>query len=195
MFRSGAIFVSVDAYPRKDDKVVEGLTKTDFEILEDGKPQAVEAFEFIRVSPITPDDERRDPSSVEDGNRQAADPHNRVFVVYLDIFNTTFAGASYARQPIVEFLTRAIGPTDLFAVMTPELPVTGLTFARRTETLEDELRKHWDWSEGPDRKTIFPRNQFEGRLSVCGTGLTAIADGEALVRAYRKDLTCRASSR
>jgi hypothetical protein len=59
VFRSGAIFVSVDAYPRKDDKVVEGLTKTDFEIFEDGKPQAVEAFEFIRVSPITPDDERR----------------------------------------------------------------------------------------------------------------------------------------
>jgi len=183
VFRSGAIFVSVDAYPRKDDKVVEGLTKTDFEIFEDGKPQAVEAFEFIRVSPITPDDERNDPASVADGNRQAADPHNRVFVVYLDIFNTTFAGASYARQPIIEFLTRAIGPTDLFAVMTPELPVTGLTFARRTETLEDELRKHWDWSEGPDRKTISPRNQFEGRLIVCGI------DGEALVRAYRKDLT------
>ena len=189
VFRSGAIFVSVDAYPRKDDKVVEGLTKTDFEIFEDGKPQAVEAFEFIRVSPITPDDERRDPMTVEDGNRQAADPHNRVFVVYLDIFNTTLSGGSAARPPIIEFLTRAIGPTDLFAVMTPELPVTGLTFARRADTLDDELRKHWDWSEGPDRKTIFPRNQFEGRLIVCGTGITAIADGEALVRAYRKDVT------
>src|SRR6185436_10379134 len=98
-------------------------------------------------------------------------------------------GGNYARQPIIEFLTRAIGPTDLFAVMTPELPVTGLTFARRTETLEDELRRHWDWAEGPDRKIVSPRNQFEGRLIVCGTGPTALADGEALVRAYRKDLT------
>ena len=183
VFRSGAIFVSVDAYPRKDEKVVEGLTKADFEIFEDGKPQSVEAFEFIRVSSVTPDDERRDPTSVQDGYRQAADPHNRVFVVYLDLFNTTFFGASYARQPIIEFLTRAIGPTDLFAVMTPELPVTGLTFARRTETLDDELRRYWDWSEGPDRKTVSPRNQHEGRLIVCGI------DGEALVRAYRKDLT------
>ena len=186
VFRSGAIFVSVDAYPRKDDKVVEGLTKADFEIFEDGKPQAVEAFEFIRVSPVTPDHERRDPVSVDDGNRQAADPHNRVFVVYLDIFNTTFSGSTYARQPIIEFLTRAIGPTDLFAVMTPELPVTGLTFARRTETLDDELRRYWDWSEGHDRKTLFIRNEFEGRLSVCGK---TPEEGEALVRAYRKDLT------
>ena len=184
VFRSGAIFVSVDAYPRKDDKVVEGLTKADFEIFEDGKPQSVEEFEFIRVSPVTSDDERRDPTSIEDGNRQAADPHNRVFVVYLDIFNTSLFGSRYARAPIIEFLNRSIGPKDLFAVMTPELPVTGLTFARRSETLEDELRKYWDWAEGPDRKIVIPRNPYEGQLMTC--------DGNGgLVRAYRKDLTVR----
>ncbi len=185
VFRSGAVFVSVDAYPRKDEKVVEGLTKADFEISEDGKPQSVEQFEFIRVSPITSDDERRDPTSIADSNRQAADPRNRVFVVYLDIFNTTLFGGNYARAPIVEFLNRSIGQHDLFAVMTPELPVTALTFARRSETLDAELRKHGDWAEGPDRKIVTPRNQYEGRLMVCGT------DGEALVRAYRKDQTVR----
>jgi len=182
VFRSGAIYVNVDAYPRKDGKIVDNLTKADFEILEDGKPQAVEEFEFVRVAPNTPDEERRDPTSIEDSNRQAADPHNRVFVVYLDIFSVTLFGSNYARAPIIEFLSRSIGPKDLFGVMTPELPATAITFARRTETLEADLRKYWDWGEG-DRNSTFMRNAAEGKLFVCG------ADGEALVKAYRKDET------
>jgi VWFA-related protein len=184
VFRSGAIFVNVDAYPRKDGKVVENLTKADFEIFEDGKPQAVEEFEFVRVAPNTPDAERRDPRSIEESNREAADPHNRVFVVYLDIFSVTLFGSHYAREPIVQFLSRTIGPKDLFGVMTPELPASAITFARRTETLESELRKYWDWGEG-ERSTLMIRNPTEGRLVVCGP------DGEGLVRAFRKDETFR----
>ena len=184
VFRSGAIFVNVDAYPRKDGKIVDNLTKADFEIFEDGKPQAVEEFEFVRVAPNTPDEERRDPRSIEESNREAADPHNRVFVVYLDIFSVTLFGSHYARAPIIEFLSRSIGPKDLYGVMTPELPASAITFARRTETLEAELRKYWDWGEG-DRTSTFMRNATEGKLFVCGT------DGEALVKAYRKDETFR----
>ena len=183
VFRSGAVFVNVDAYPRKDGKVVDDLTKADFEIFEDGKPQTVEEFEFVRVAPNTPDEERRDPRSIEESNREAADPHNRVFVVYLDIFSVTIFGSHYSRQPIIEFLTRTIGPKDLFGVMTPELPAAAITFARRTETLEAELRKYWDWGEG-DREQ-FIRNAAEGRLAVCGT------DGKGLVAAFRKDETFR----
>src|SRR6188508_4774 len=179
VFRSGAIFVNVDAYPRKDGKIVDSLTKTDFEIFEDGKPQAVEEFEFVRVAPNTPDEERRDPTSIEDSNRQAADPHNRVFVVYLDTFSVTWAGSHYARQPIIEFLSRTIGPKDLFGVMTPYLPATAITFARRADTLETELRNNLDWGEGD--RTASLRNAVEARLGACGVN--------GLVNAYRKDLT------
>lgn len=181
VFRAGAVFVNVDAYPRRDDKVVEGLTQADFEVFEDGKPQAVEHFEFVRIEPNTPDNERRDPNTVEDSNRQAADPRNRVFVVYLDIFHTTVAGSHSTRQPVVTFLTRTIGPTDLFGVMTPEVPVGALTFGRRTETIESSLEKYWDWGER-DRLSVFPRNPTESKLMLC-------PGGEALVVAYREDLT------
>ena len=182
VFRSGAIFVNVDAYPRKDGKIVDSLTKADFEIFEDGKPQAVEEFEFVRVGPNTPDDERRDPRSIEESNREAADPHNRVFVVYLDLFSVTWTGSHYARQPIIEFLSRTIGPKDLFGVMTPYLPATAITFARRTETLETELRNNLGWGEG-DRTTTSLGSATEARLAACG--------GNGLVAAYRKDLTFR----
>src|SRR5436190_9577801 len=48
VFRGGTHFVRVDAYPSKDGKIVEGLKPEDFEVLEDGKPQAIESFDFIK---------------------------------------------------------------------------------------------------------------------------------------------------
>jgi VWFA-related protein len=177
VFRAGATFVSVDAYPRRDGKVVEGLTAADFQILEDGKPQNVESFEFIRISPVTPDDERRDPNTPAEGNRQAADPHNRVFVIYLDLFHTSVVGSYHSRQTVLPFLMRAIGPTDLFGVMTPEVPIAQLTFARRTETIDAELAKYWTWGEA-ERLSSEPRNPVEQRYHYCG-----------LLPKYRDDLT------
>src|SRR5947209_18417299 len=70
-FRGAANLVLVDAYPQRDGQIVEGLTLEDFDILEDGKPQKVEAFEFVRVEPALSDDARRDPNSGKEGNALA----------------------------------------------------------------------------------------------------------------------------
>lgn len=182
VFRAGAVFVSVDAYPRRDGKIVEGLTKDDFEILEDGKAQSVENFEFIRIESFTPDAARRDPNTAEEGNRQAADPRNRVFVIYLDIFHTGVFGAHYSRQPVLTFLRRTIGPNDLFGVMTPELPATALTFGRRIETIETELEKYWDWGESG--RAPMARSNYEGQLLACDP------KGGLLAR-YREDASAQ----
>ena len=180
VFRAGTVLVRVDAYPRKDGKIVEGLTKDDFQIFEDGRPQAVDGFEFIRIEPNAADADLRDPTSVADGERQAADPHNRVFVVYLDMFHTTVSGSYYAAQPAINFVTRTIGPTDLFAVMTPRVPVNQLTFGRRTETIDNELRKYWDWGERGRLATV-PLDGIESKLELCGR--------PGLVELYREDQT------
>ena len=81
-FRAGAVLVTVDAYPQRDGRTVEGLTAADFEVLEDGKPQKIENFEFVRIEPSLSESERRDPNTQRESLDQAADPHNRVFVVY-----------------------------------------------------------------------------------------------------------------
>jgi VWFA-related protein len=167
IFRGGTTFVSVDAYPRLSGTIVEGLTADDFVVLEDGVPQAVEAFQFIRIEPNAPDDERRDPNTQADGDRQAADPRARVFVVYLDLTHTTIPGSHYAREPILQFLTRTIGRNDLFGVLTAELPVSHMVFARRTETLEDELLRHWPWGQA-GRLSTTVRTPQERRLFECG---------------------------
>ena len=184
VFRAGTVFVNVDAYPRRDGRVVEGLTKADFEIKEDGKLQTVEALEFVRVAPYAPETELRDPNTVEDSFRQARDPRNRVFVIYLDLFHTTPVGSFYAREPLLDFLRRSIGPNDLFGALTPEVPVTRLTFARLGETLASDLVRYWPWGE--DRLTLTPRNAAEEQLLACGPTIEA---GEALVRAFRNETT------
>jgi VWFA-related protein len=179
VFRGGVNFVYVDAYPRRDGRLVEGLTADDFQVTEDGKPQHVEAFEFIRIEPNAPDTERRDPNTKEDGEHDAADPKNRVFVVYLDLYHTTFVGAHDTRTPLLDFLTRTIGPNDLFGVITPEVPVRQLVFGRRIDTLQSELTNYYDW--GLEDQPVFPRTADEQALfSACGD--------DALIQWHREDV-------
>ena len=188
VFRGGVNFVSVDAYPRRDGTFVDGLRKEDFEVLEDGTPQAIESFELVRIEPNPLDSERRDPMSQADGDRQAADPKNRVFVVYLDLAHTTIAGGHYAQRPVIEFLSRTIGARDLFGVMTVDVPVSQLVFGRRTETIEDELFRHWTWGQAD--RAIMTRNSTEERLQLCADqyhARTGRAIGDLLIRLYRDE--------
>lgn len=178
VFRSGVEYVSVDVFPRRNGRVVEGLTAGDFQILEDGTPQRIESFEFVRIDPNPIDSERRDPTSLADGDRQAADPRNRVFVVYLDLAHTTVEGGHHARQPVVDFLRRTIGARDLFGVMTSEVPASQLVFGRRLESIEGELARHWTW--GQSERAIIPHSKYEERLSNCSTRF--VGDANAFER-------------
>lgn len=168
IFRGGVEFVSVDVFPRRDGTVLDGLRAEDFQVLEDGTPQRIESFEFVRIEPNPVDSERRDPASQADGDQQAADPRNRVFVVYLDLTNTTVAGGHHARQPLVDFLKRTIGARDLFTVTTPLTAAGHLAFGRRIDTIEDQLARHWIWGRA-DRVQIMPtpESPYEERLLDC----------------------------
>jgi VWFA-related protein len=184
MFRGSAAFVYVDVYPRRDGQPVTGLTAADFQVFEDGTPQQLETFEFIEFETNPADAVRRDPGSLADSERQAADPSNRVFVVYLDLYHTTISGSHAAQRPVVDFLNRTIGVTDLFAVVTPEEPLSRLTFGRRTETIEEELREFWFWGEA-DRQTVTPRTEIERRLAECA--LANDVDEALVIGVHRED--------
>jgi VWFA-related protein len=147
VFRGGANFVLVDAYPQRDGRLVEGLTAADFEVREDGKPQQVEMFEFVRVEPSLSETTRRDPNNQREAEALVADPHNRVFVVYLDTIHTTVDGSYRIRAPLVDALNRIIGPNDLFGVMTPNMDPRHIAFGRRLLGVEEQLTRHWAWGE------------------------------------------------
>jgi VWFA-related protein len=139
VFRGGTHFVRVDAYPLADGKIVEGLRPEDFQILEDGKPQAIESLDFIRFDTLTAEGERRDPVSQQAGFDMAADPRYRVFVIYADINASTSPGAVVAnedlpriRQPLANFLDRIIGDRDLFGFLTSRNSAKDLVLAQKT---------------------------------------------------------------
>ena len=202
-FRAGTNLVLVDAYPQQDGQIVEGLTPEDFDVFEDGKPQKVEAFEFVRIEPNLSDGARRDPNNLREMYTLAADPHNRVFVAYLDTLHTTVAGSYSIRRPIVDMMNRVIGPDDLFGVMTPNMRPTDLTLGRLTLSIDEQLSKYWSWGQS-QRITRDPADPMEDTLSGCfhqkdtTTGFVdwLVADGAArrffddiLVERRREDRT------
>jgi VWFA-related protein len=163
-FRLGANYVRVDVYPTRNGEPVPDLEQADFELLEDGVPQAVTQFERVSLQNTIDRESRRDPNTVAESREQAADPRRRVFVIFLDTGMTTLEGSHAARKPIVEMLDRLIGNDDLFAVMTPDMGAKGITFARRTESLDKELARHWTWGQ---RDALVRRDPEEAALEVC----------------------------
>jgi len=167
VFRGGANFVLVDAYPSRDGQIVEGLTAADFEILEDGKPQKIDAFEFVRVEQGLSESERRDPNNQREVLEAVADPHNRIFVVFLDISHVTVEGSHTIRRPLLDALNRIIAPNDLFAVTTSYHRAKDLVFGRRLMGLEEQLSKFWTWGERNMITSSRPLDLKETELTNC----------------------------
>ena len=166
VFRTAADAVLVDVYPHRDGRIVEGLTADQFELFEDGDPQRIASFEFVRLEGGPGENVRRDPASLRGMREQAADPHNRVFVVYLDKGHTTVEGGNLIRRPLVDMLDRAVGPQDLFGVMLPGMRPTDVTLGRRTLTIENQLGQYWSWGQR-QRLTDDPADPMEAQLTRC----------------------------
>ena len=96
---------------------------------------------------------------------QAADPHNRVFVTFLDTLHTTVSGSHAIRRPLVDTLNRMVGPTDLFGVMTQNMRPQDLTLGRRLDTVEEQLSRYWTWGE---RNSILADAQDSGEDNLTG---------------------------
>ena len=47
------------------------------------------------------------------------------------------------RRPMIDVLNDLIGGDDLIAIMTPEMSAHGMTFTRRTGSIEAMLTPHW----------------------------------------------------
>ena len=74
----------MDVYPTINGAPVQDLKAADFEVFEDGAPQAVQSFEHISFSPAGPQDQRSEPNTIEESRQLAANPRNRLFVLFLD---------------------------------------------------------------------------------------------------------------
>jgi VWFA-related protein len=167
VFRGGTHFVRVDAYPLQDGKIAEEMKPEDFQVLEDGRPQTIESFDFIRFDTFTPAAERRDPSTQREGFDLAADPRYRLFVVYVDMALSKSAGAytasddlPHVQQPLVNFFERIVGAHDLYGFLTSRNSVKDLVLAQKTDVTVSQIQDLW-------RANVIDRDDADDVLWAC----------------------------
>ena len=144
-FRVESNFVRIDAYPLRDGKPVMDLKGEDFQVFEDGAAQKIETFEHVVVRPAGPQSERTDVSSQRESLQAAANPRNRVFIIFLDTPHVMVDSAHNINEPLIRLLDRIIGPDDLVGVMTPAMAANQIVLGRKTQVIEDSLRQNWPW--------------------------------------------------
>src|SRR5215475_6945392 len=123
VFRTGINYVRVDVIVSdKNGSDLADLKQSDFEVLEDGKPQNVENFKFIRLDGGRVPDADGPPRPIrndDDEEREAARDDVRLFAVFLDDYHVRKENSIRVRQPIEQFVQTQLGPSDMIGLMYP----------------------------------------------------------------------------
>lgn len=127
-FRSGIDLVTVDVVvlDRKGEPL-QGLTRTDFTVLEDGKPQEIREFQSVELPAFapgyaeglrrtSPDQRRSAPISMN--SMTAGRIAGRAFVLVYDDVNLTRNQSAEARKAIRTFLGTAVSNEDAVSLIT-----------------------------------------------------------------------------
>jgi VWFA-related protein len=163
-FRTEANYVRVDVYPTQGGKPVMDLQSEDFEVSENGARQSIQAFEHVVITPAGPQSLRVEPNSVRSGEQMAANPRNRVFVIFVDISHVAADSGYRITEPIIKLIDRMMGSDDLVAVMTAEMSAADITFARKSEVTAAMLRDTWMWGQ---RHRVMPHSEKEVLYESC----------------------------
>ena len=121
--------VRIDLYASREGRSIDDLTRDELELLEDGVPQTIDSFEQVQVA-----------SGGAPGTRA------RVFVVFLDTYNTQLEASSSLKLPLIRFLDRVIGADDQVAVMTPEMAAGEMVFGRKNIIISNIMQADWTWA-------------------------------------------------
>jgi len=143
--RTGTNSVRVDMYASRDGQSVDDLQISDVELLEDGVPQTIDALEHVQVG--------------APGSSRA-----RVFVIFLDTYNTQIEGSSTMRLPLIKVLDRIIAADDMVAVMTPEMSPSEMTFGRKATVISNIMQNDWAWTR---RGRTERRDQKDALYDAC----------------------------
>jgi len=108
--RVDLVTVDVVVFDRQGNPV-EGLTREDFTIREDGQPQAVSTFEAVSLQTSAPVPQRQGRQRIST-NAETPDAAGRWFFVVFDDVNITQFATARAREAVVQFIERVLRPGD-----------------------------------------------------------------------------------
>jgi VWFA-related protein len=187
IFRAKADAVTLDiTVVDKSGKPVTDLTAADFEVIEQGKPQKIEAFELVNLDrrPPAASNSYHDIKTMESLEQEIGNLYSRLIVIFLDDYHVlpTHKDLDYqserdVRLQVGEFV-RELDSRDLVALMYPLTPTTGLSFSRDHEKDARLVEKF----EGRQGEYFTPKNAIEEEHIRKGRG------NPALIEKIRQDV-------
>ena len=159
-FRAGINFVRVDVIltDRNGNQIVD-LQPSDFEVLEDNKPQKIESFKFVKLDGGAADSVREPPRQIrtdDDEEAEAARDDVRLFAIFLDDYHVRRGTSMSARVQLAKFVETQIGPSDMIGVMYPLESTSSVRMTRNhsavIRALQQFLGRKYEYE---------PKNQFE----------------------------------
>lgn len=122
VFRTGVEVVEIAVLARDGDgRLVGDLAREDFQVIEDGAPQSIVAFEHVSLPVVhqgpagTP---RPAPPPVDVADNDVS-PDARLFVIVLDALHIEGQRTLAVRRKAAAFIEEHMGPSDLAAVVSP----------------------------------------------------------------------------
>jgi VWFA-related protein len=159
IFRTDINFVRVDVIVTdRQGNPVHDLKQEDFEVTEDGKPQAIQTFKLINVTE-NKDTVTEAPKQIRnaiDEQMEAARDDARLFAIFLDDYHVRLENSMRAREVIAQFVENQLQPLDMAGVMYPLWSINDVLLSRNRKELASAIRgftgRKYDYT---------PRNQFE----------------------------------
>ena len=179
-FKSATSLVEVDIIARdKDGRFVSGLTSDDFEIFEEGKPQAVQHFYLVTERAGVTIEPRSDvvlPRSPDRIDR-------RIFVFFFDSDHLSAQALLKLKSSAMDFVNTRLGATDVAGVYENGRLVNGHLTNQRQELL-DAIRSIEPAFETPESRTRalidFPRvESVQEAAQIDGGDRSALTDAGA----------------
>jgi VWFA-related protein len=122
VFKSASELVEVDAVVTdKSGAVVRGLTRDDFTVSEDDKPQQLVQFSYVDIPLPEPEPVPTKgvaPTVESDVSSNTHPTDSRVYVIVLDGFHVDPSRSNVVRNQARQFVQDNLGPNDLAAVLT-----------------------------------------------------------------------------
>ncbi len=146
VFRTGINYVRVDVIVSdRNGANVADLKASDFEVTEDGKPQAIENFKFIKldggVSTAASEGSPRQIHTDDDEAQEAARDDVRLFAIFLDDYHVRKENSLRVRTPLEQFVQTQLGPSDMIGLMYPLESVLSVRMTRNHDQVVRGLDK------------------------------------------------------
>lgn len=117
-FRVETNLVEVDAFVTDaSGKPVTDLRASDFQLLEDGKPQMVSAFSYVNIPIARPERPLFSPAAIEPDVDTNVGMDGRVYLFVLDDLHTDLTRGPRVKEALHRFFERNFGANDLAAVV------------------------------------------------------------------------------